>query len=173
MTVALATLLDNAGVSWGILGKDEKCCGDSLRRLGNEYVFDRMARENVALFKERGVKKIITQCPHCFSTLKNDYRQYGLELEVVHHSELLRNLIRDGTTQAQDQTAETWARSYSTTPATWDGTTKSTTPRAQVMSMRHRQAPGGDGAQPRTTPSAAAPAAAACGWRRPLASAST
>jgi len=96
VSVALAQLLDKAGVSWGILGKDEKCCGDSVRRLGNEYVFDRMAQENAALFRERGVKKIITQCPHCFSTLKNDYRQYGLELEVIHHSELLRNLVQDG-----------------------------------------------------------------------------
>ena len=96
VSIATAHLLDKAGISWGILGKDEKCCGDSLRRLGNEYVFDKMARENVALFRERGVKKIITQCPHCFSTLKNDYRQYGIELEVIHHSELLRNLVQDG-----------------------------------------------------------------------------
>jgi Fe-S oxidoreductase len=85
-----------AGVSWGILGKDEKCCGDSLRRLGNEYVFDRMARENVALFKEKGVRKVITMCPHCYSTLKNDYRQYGIELEVIHHSELLKELATSG-----------------------------------------------------------------------------
>ncbi len=95
-TVALATILNAAGVSWGILGKEEKCCGDSVRRLGNEFVFDRMAKENVALFKEKGVKKIITQCPHCFSTLKNDYRQYGIELEVVHHSELISHLLADG-----------------------------------------------------------------------------
>lgn len=96
VSVAMAQLLDRAGVSWGILGKDEKCCGDSLRRLGNEFVFDRMARENVASFVERGIKKVITQCPHCFTTLKNDYRQYGLELEVIHHSELLRNLVKEG-----------------------------------------------------------------------------
>lgn len=96
VTVALATILNEAGVSWGILGKEERCCGDSLRRLGNEYVFDRMTRENVQLFKEKGVTKVITQCPHCFTTLKNDYRQYGLELEVVHHSELIANLIEDG-----------------------------------------------------------------------------
>ena len=96
VSVAMAQLLDKAGISWGILGKEEKCCGDSVRRLGNEYVFDKMARENVATFIEHGVKKVITQCPHCFSTLKNDYRQYGLELEVIHHSELLRNLVRDG-----------------------------------------------------------------------------
>ena len=96
VTVALATILDTAGVSWGILGKEEKCCGDSARRLGNEYLFDRMAKENVDLFTSRKVTKVITQCPHCFSTLKNDYRQYGLELEVIHHAELLDRLIREG-----------------------------------------------------------------------------
>ncbi len=96
VSVAMSQLLDRAGISWGILGKDEKCCGESVRRLGNEYVFDKMARENVAMFIERGVKKVITQCPHCFTILKNDYRQFGLELEVIHHSELLRNLVQDG-----------------------------------------------------------------------------
>ncbi len=96
VSVAMAQLLDKAGVSWGTLGKDEKCCGDSVRRLGNEYVFDKMAKENVATFNEHGVKKVITQCPHCFTTLKNDYRQYGLELEVIHHSELLRDLVKEG-----------------------------------------------------------------------------
>ncbi|KAB0671850.1 4Fe-4S dicluster domain-containing protein [Oryzomonas sagensis] len=106
VSVALAQLLDKAGVSWGILGKDEKCCGDSLRRLGNEYVFDRMAKENVRIFTERGVKKVITQCPHCFSTLKNDYRQYGLELEVIHHSEFLRNLVQDGHLKLEGTSAE-------------------------------------------------------------------
>ncbi|HBA88004.1 MAG TPA: electron transfer flavoprotein [Geobacter sp.] len=95
-TVAFATILDAAGVSWGTLGKDEKCCGDSLRRLGNEFVFERMADENARLLKERGVTKVVTQCPHCFSTLKNDYRQYGMELEVIHHSELLARLLEQG-----------------------------------------------------------------------------
>lgn len=96
ITVATALLLDKAGISWGILGKDEKCCGDSVRRLGNEYVFDKLAQENVALFKERGIKKVIAQCPHCLTTLKNDYRQYGIELEVIHHSQLLLHLVQDG-----------------------------------------------------------------------------
>ncbi len=96
VTLALAAILDAAGVSWGILGRDEMCCGDSLRRLGNEYAFDRMVRHNVALFKERGVVKVITQCPHCFSTLKNDYRQFGIELEVIHHSELIQQLVAQG-----------------------------------------------------------------------------
>jgi Fe-S oxidoreductase len=96
VTVALATVLNAAGVSYGILGKDEKCCGDSLRRLGNEFIFDKMARENVELFRERGVTKVITLCPHCLTTLKNDYRQYGLELEVVHQTQLIERLIEEG-----------------------------------------------------------------------------
>jgi len=96
VTVALATILDAAGVSWGILGKEELCCGDSLRRLGNEFVFDKIARQNVQLFNEKRITKVITQCPHCFTALKNDYRQYGLELEVIHHSELIESLITTG-----------------------------------------------------------------------------
>ncbi len=96
IAVSLAQILDAAGLSWGILGKDELCCGDSVRRLGNEFVFDRMAKENVKLFKDKGVKKIITLCPHCFSTLKNDYRQYGFEGEVIPHSELIDDLIQKG-----------------------------------------------------------------------------
>ena len=96
VSVAVATILDAAGISWGMLGKDELCCGDSLRRLGNEFVFDKLARQNVELFKARGVKKIVTACPHCFSTLKNDYRQYGLEIEVQHHTELIASLLEEG-----------------------------------------------------------------------------
>jgi len=95
VTLATAKVLDAAGLSWGILGRDEKCCGDSLRRLGNEFVFERMVKENIQMFQEKGVKKIITQCPHCFSTLKNDYRQFGMELDVVHHTELFNQLIKE------------------------------------------------------------------------------
>ena len=112
VSVAMAQLMDKAGISWGILGRDEKCCGDSVRRLGNEYVFDRMAKENVALFRERGVTKVITQCPHCFSTLKNDYRQYGIELEVVHHSELLDRLVREGRLKPNAATTDFGATVY-------------------------------------------------------------
>ena len=95
-TLAVTRILDAAGISWGILGKDEFCCGDSLRRLGNEYVFDRMAQDNIKSFAQRGVTKIITQCPHCYSTLKNDYRQYGAELEIYHHTEFIYKLIQNG-----------------------------------------------------------------------------
>jgi Fe-S oxidoreductase/nitrate reductase gamma subunit len=95
-TLSLAKILDKSGVSWGTLGRDEMCCGDSLRRLGNEYIFNRMAQANVKMFADKGVKKIITQCPHCFSTLKNDYKQYGVDFEVVHHTEFINGLIQDG-----------------------------------------------------------------------------
>jgi Fe-S oxidoreductase/nitrate reductase gamma subunit len=93
VTVALTRVLDAAGVSYGIFGKDEKCCGESVRRLGNEYLFDVMAKASVDQFLSKGVTKVITQCPHCFNTLKNDYRQYGLELEVIHHSEFIKGLL--------------------------------------------------------------------------------
>ncbi len=106
VTVALATILDAAGISWGILGKEEKCCGESLRRLGNEYVFDKMARENVEQFQKMGITKVITQCPHCFTTLKNDYSQYGLNLEVVHHGELIDRLFREKKLQLNHQVKE-------------------------------------------------------------------
>uniref|UniRef100_C6E988 4Fe-4S ferredoxin-type domain-containing protein n=1 Tax=Geobacter sp. (strain M21) TaxID=443144 RepID=C6E988_GEOSM len=96
VSVALTRVLDAAGVSYGVLGKDEKCCGESVRRLGNEYLFDLMARESVAQFREKGVVKVITQCPHCYNTLKNDFRQFGLELEVLHHSELIATLMASG-----------------------------------------------------------------------------
>lgn len=92
-TVSLAKILDKSGISWGILGREEMCCGDSLRRLGNEYVFDRMVKANLKMFAEKGIRKIITQCPHCYTTLKNDYAQYGANLEVVHHTEFIQKLL--------------------------------------------------------------------------------
>jgi len=94
ISLALTQVLDAAGVSYGILGKDELCCGDSVRRLGNEYLFEKMAKQNIETFKSKGVTKIITQCPHCFTTLKNDYKQFGIELEVMHHSEVISELIK-------------------------------------------------------------------------------
>jgi Fe-S oxidoreductase len=106
VSIAVATILNAAGISWGILGKEEKCCGDSVRRLGNEFLFDKMARENVELFKNKGVVKVITQCPHCFTTLKNDYRQYGIELQVVHHAELLQELLAAGRIKLNHQVTD-------------------------------------------------------------------
>jgi Fe-S oxidoreductase/nitrate reductase gamma subunit len=96
ISLAVAKTLDAAGVSWGTLGAEERCCGDSVRRLGNEYVFEQMVKDNIRRFQEHGVRKIIVNCPHGYSTLKNDYRQFGAELEVIHYSELVAQLIREG-----------------------------------------------------------------------------
>ncbi len=101
VSTAMVKILEKAGVSYGILGTKEKCCGDSLRRLGNEYVFEELVKENAAQFKELGVKKILTACPHCFTTMLNDYKDYGLELEVIHHTQFINELIKSGKIQVE------------------------------------------------------------------------
>jgi len=106
IAVSMTKILNAADVSWGILGTEERCCGDSLRRLGNEYVFDKMVRDNIDIFNRFGVTKIVTSCPHCFSTLKNDYKQFGLEIEVIHHSELIKELLGQGKIQIKNKSDE-------------------------------------------------------------------
>ncbi len=96
ITVAVSKILNAAGISWGILGKDEKCCGDSVRQLGNEYVFEKMVKENIKVFETKGIKKVITTCPHCFNTLKQHYPQFGIQMEVIHHTEFIADLINRG-----------------------------------------------------------------------------
>jgi Fe-S oxidoreductase/nitrate reductase gamma subunit len=93
---ALAKLLQRAGVDFGILGPSELCNGDQARRSGNEYIFQMLAMQNVEAFNGMGVKKIITQCPHCFNVLKNEYPQIGGNYEVVHHSQFLDQLVAEG-----------------------------------------------------------------------------
>jgi Fe-S oxidoreductase/nitrate reductase gamma subunit len=93
---ALARLLERAGVSFAILGPSEMCTGDPARRSGNEYIFQMLAMQNIETFENMGVKKIITQCPHCFNTLANEYPQLGGNYEVVHHSQFLEFLIETG-----------------------------------------------------------------------------
>ena len=95
-TRAVAELLDLAGVSFGVLGNGETCTGDPARRAGNEFVFQGLAQQNVETFKEYQVKKVVSTCAHCFNTLKNEYREFGVELEVVHHTQLLNRLVREG-----------------------------------------------------------------------------
>jgi len=106
VSVAIARILDAAGISWGILGAEEKCCGDSVRRLGYEFVYDRMVKDNIKVLQAKGVEKIITECPHCFSTLKNDYRQYDVEWEVIHHTELIDRLLKEGKLELNGSTAQ-------------------------------------------------------------------
>jgi Fe-S oxidoreductase/nitrate reductase gamma subunit len=92
---ATAKLLKAAGVKFGVLGNEESCCGDPARRLGNEYLYQMQVEKNLEIFKSYNVKKIVTGCPHCFNTLKNEYPQFGGEFEVVHHSDFLLGLLRE------------------------------------------------------------------------------
>jgi Fe-S oxidoreductase len=91
-----AKLLTAAGVDFAILGPREACTGDPARRMGNEYVFQAFAEQNVETLNETAAKKIVTSCPHCFNTLANEYPDFGGNYEVVHHSELLAELVREG-----------------------------------------------------------------------------
>jgi Fe-S oxidoreductase len=91
-----AKLLAAAGIDFAILGPREACTGDPARRMGNEYVFQAFAEQNVETLNESGAKKIVTSCPHCFNTLANEYPDFGGSYEVVHHSELLAQLVREG-----------------------------------------------------------------------------
>jgi Fe-S oxidoreductase len=91
-----AKLLQEAGVDFAILGPRESCTGDPARRIGNEYVFQSFAEQNVATLNEAGVTRIVASCPHCFNTLANEYPDFGGRYEVVHHTELLAELVRDG-----------------------------------------------------------------------------
>lgn len=93
---AFVRLLQQAGVDFAILGQEERCSGDPARRIGNEYLFETLARRNIELLESRKVRKIITTCPHCFNTLQNEYRQFGATFEVFHHSQILAQLINDG-----------------------------------------------------------------------------
>ncbi|MCW2836423.1 MAG: Fe-S cluster protein [Marmoricola sp.] len=94
-TRAVAELLDMAGVSFAVLGNGETCTGDPARRAGNEFVFQGLATQNAETFKETKVKKVVSTCAHCFNTLKNEYAAFGVELEVVHHTQLLNRLVRE------------------------------------------------------------------------------
>jgi len=92
----IVKMIQEAGITVGILGKDEVCCGDPVRRIGNEYLFREMARRNIDLLNRYGVKKIVTYCPHCYHTLKNEYPQLGGHFDVMHYSVYFNELLRQG-----------------------------------------------------------------------------
>lgn len=93
---AFTRLLQKAGVDFAILGQEESCSGDAARRIGNEYLFEKLARRNIKVLQSHKVEKIVTTCPHCFNTLKNEYPQFGGDFTVYHHSQLLAELIQQG-----------------------------------------------------------------------------
>ncbi len=106
VTQAMAALLGRAGIDVSILGPAENCTGDPARRSGNEYIFQMLAMQNIETLDGMGVKKIITQCPHCFNTLQNEYPQLGGHYEVVHHTQLLEQLIETGQLDMSEATLD-------------------------------------------------------------------
>jgi Fe-S oxidoreductase len=103
---ATASLLLRAGLDVAILGPRESCTGDPARRMGDEYTFQAQARQNVATLDEAGVTRVVTSCPHCFNTLGNEYADFGGRYDVVHHTEVLAELLRDGRLEAPAGTDE-------------------------------------------------------------------
>ncbi len=93
---SLVKIMQQAGVSFSILGAEETCTGDSAKRIGNEYLAQAMAQQNVETFNNYKVKKVITSCPHCFNSIKNELPQFGGEYEVIHHADLIDDLIKNG-----------------------------------------------------------------------------
>jgi Fe-S oxidoreductase len=106
VTQAVARLLREAGVTFGCLGEEETCSGDPARRLGNEYLFQIQAQQNIETWKGKDVQKVITTCPHCFNTMKNEYPQFDGLFEVKHHTEVFAELIADGKLQVTEEVAE-------------------------------------------------------------------
>jgi Fe-S oxidoreductase len=96
VTRAFVRLMNAAGVKFAVLGKEEKCNGDPARRAGNEYLAQTLITDNVETLNRYGIRKIVTACPHCFNTLKNDYPQFGGNFEVTHHADFLEELVRSG-----------------------------------------------------------------------------
>jgi Fe-S oxidoreductase len=96
---ATASILNKAGVEFGILGTEENCCGESIRKTGNEDLFKRLAKDNIKTFIENGVKKILVSSPHCYHTFKNEYPEFSVNFDVVHISEYLYELIHEGRLQ--------------------------------------------------------------------------
>jgi Fe-S oxidoreductase len=103
---AFAKILQKAGVDFRILGTEEKCNGDTARRLGNEYLAQMMITENVETLNNYRVKKIVTACPHCFHSLGREYKQFGGDYEVMHHSQFIEQLISEGRIQLQENSGQ-------------------------------------------------------------------
>jgi Fe-S oxidoreductase/nitrate reductase gamma subunit len=96
VATSLVKILKACGVKFSILGTEEGCCGDSARRIGNEYLYQTLVQANLEVFKNYGIKKILTMCPHCFNTLKNEYPQFGGNYEVMHYTQFVAELLKSG-----------------------------------------------------------------------------
>ncbi len=106
VTRAFCKILQKVGITFAVLGKEEACTGDPARRAGNEFLYQMQAQTNIQTLNMYGVQKIITTCPHCFNTLKNEYPALGGNYEVIHHTQLLAELIEQGKIKANDESKE-------------------------------------------------------------------
>ena len=104
VSVAFTKILSAAGISFAILGNEESCTGDPARRAGNEFLFQMSALQNIEVMNGYEVQKIVTACPHCFNTLKNEYPKLGGHYEVVHHTQLIQQLIAEGKLKIEGDT---------------------------------------------------------------------
>ena len=102
ITKAFATILDKVGINYAILGKEEMCTGDPVRRAGNEFMFQMMAYQNIQTLNNYAIKKIVTACPHCFNIIKNEYPALGGNYDVIHHTVFLQHLIDEGKIKLKD-----------------------------------------------------------------------
>ncbi len=105
ITKAFATILDRVGINYAILGKEEMCTGDPVRRAGNEFMFQMMAYQNIQTLNNYAIKKIVTACPHCFNIIKNEYPALGGNYDVIHHTVFLQQLIDEGRIKLKDGSA--------------------------------------------------------------------
>ncbi len=103
ISLAVVSLLERAGVNYALLGTEERCCGDPARRMGEEGLFQMLARSNIEVLKKYSFNRILTHCPHCYNMLKNEYPQLGAQFEVVHHSQFLLELIHSGKIKLQER----------------------------------------------------------------------
>lgn len=107
VSLAFAQILEKSGISFAILGEEEKCTGDPARRAGNEFLFQILALQNIETLNQYQVKKIVCTCPHCFNTLKNEYPELGGSYEVLHHTQYLDELIESGRIKLKETNSET------------------------------------------------------------------
>jgi Fe-S oxidoreductase len=103
VTKSFANIMNTAGIKFGVLGDEEKCNGDTARRLGNEFLAQQFINGNIETFKKYNIKKLVTMCPHCFHSLKNEYPQFGIDLEVYHHTEIISKLIEEKKIQTKQE----------------------------------------------------------------------
>ena len=157
-----AKLMQIAGVKFAVLGPDENCNGDPARRMGAEYIYQMLAEQNIELLNEHKVKKIVTTCPHCFNTIFNEYPQFGGIFEVIHHTEYLAQLVKEGRLKPEGPTRQ---EGHVSRPLLQRASQRRVEGRARGHRSRSPAPSTRSCTATDTRRSAAAPAGAACGWK--------